>query len=86
MQPLFFSDKLIGIFGALSTVAGFVLFSGASQRWISFIQAFAGGVILMMLANSMVPEAYEHGGKLAGVFTVSGFFVSVCVVVYENFG
>jgi len=38
----------------------------------------------MMLANSMIPEAYEHGGKLAGVFTVLGFFVSVCVVVFEN--
>jgi ZIP family zinc transporter len=48
------------------------------------MQDFTGGVILMMLANSMTPEAYEHRGKLAGVFTVLGFFVSVCVVVYEN--
>ncbi|MCI4442215.1 MAG: hypothetical protein JHC39_01810 [Lentimicrobium sp.] len=75
----------ISLFCALSTVAGFSLFSGASNEWLSFIQAFAGGAILMMLANSMIPEAYEHGGKLAGVFTVLGFFVSVCVVVYENF-
>jgi len=75
----------ISLFCALSTVAGFALFSGASKEWLSFIQAFAGGAILMMLANSMIPEAYEHGGKLAGVFTVLGFFVSVCVVVYENY-
>jgi zinc transporter, ZIP family len=38
----------------------------------------------MMLANSMIPEAYEHGGKLAGVFTVMGFFVSVMMVILEN--
>ena len=74
----------IALLCALSTVAGFALFSGASKEWLSFIQAFAGGAILMMLANSMIPEAYEHGGKLAGVFTVLGFFVSVCVVVFEN--
>lgn len=76
---------LISVVCALATVAGFSVFSGATDKWLSFIQAFAGGAILMMLANSMIPEAYEHGGKLAGVFTVLGFFVSVCVVVYENF-
>jgi ZIP family zinc transporter len=32
----------------------------------------------------MMPEAYEHGGKLAGVLTVLGFFVSVVIVVLEN--
>jgi len=37
-----------------------------------------------MLANSMIPEAYEHGGKLAGVFTVIGFFLSVSMVILEN--
>lgn len=74
----------IALFCAASTVAGFSLFSGASDQWLSFIQAFAGGAILMMLANSMIPEAYENGGKLAGVFTVLGFFVSVAMVIFEN--
>jgi ZIP family zinc transporter len=31
-----------------------------------------------------VPEAFEHGGKLAGLFTVFGFAVSVLVVVMER--
>jgi zinc transporter, ZIP family len=75
----------IALFCAVATVAGFALFSGASDQWLSFIQAFAGGAILMMLANSMIPEAYEHGGKLAGVFTVLGFFLSVSMVILENF-
>lgn len=72
-------------FCALATIAGFTLFTNTSHEWLSFIHAFAGGAILMMLANSMIPEAYEHGGKLAGVFTVLGFFVSVSIVVFENF-
>jgi len=51
---------------------------------MSFIQAFAEGAILMMLANSMIPESYEHGGKLSGIFTVLGFFISVAMVILEN--
>lgn len=75
---------IIAVVCAGSTVAGFSLFSNASNLWLAFIQAFAGGAIMMMLANSMMPEAYEHGGKLAGVFTVLGFAVSVLMVVLEN--
>ena len=69
---------------AVSTIAGFSLFTQASDLWLAFILAFAGGAILMMLANSMIPEAYEHGGKLAGVFTVLGFFLSVSMIILEN--
>jgi ZIP family zinc transporter len=69
---------------AVASVAGYSLFRGVSDRWLAFVQAFAGGAILMMLANSMIPEAYEHGGKLAGVFTVLGFFVSVAMVILER--
>ncbi|MCX6245906.1 MAG: ZIP family zinc transporter [Bacteroidetes bacterium] len=75
---------VIAVVCALATLAGYSLFSGASDQWLAFIQAFAGGAILMMLANSMMPEAFEHGGKLAGVFTILGFAVSVAVVVLER--
>ena len=75
---------VIAIVCAGATVAGYSLFTGASDRWLAFIQSFAGGAILMMLANSMIPEAYEHGGKLAGVFTVLGFSMSVTIVILEN--
>ncbi len=69
---------------ALAAVAGHGLFREASPRWLAFIQAFAGGAILMMLSIAMIPEAYEHGRKLAGVFTVLGFFVSVVLVILEH--
>jgi len=74
----------IALICALASVAGYRFFSGASDEWLSFILAFAGGAILMMLSNTMIPEAYEHGKKLAGVFTVLGFAVSVLVVILEN--
>jgi ZIP family zinc transporter len=68
---------------ALSTVAGYRLLADTSTLWLAFINAFAGGAILTMLCNSMIPEAYDHGGKLAGIFTVLGFGFSVAVILFE---
>ena len=76
--------SIIAMICAAASAAGFCLFDGVSAHWMAFVQAFAGGAILMMLANSMMPEAYEHGGKLAGVFTVLGFCVSVTIVIFEH--
>jgi hypothetical protein len=36
-------------------------------------QSFAGGVILVMLTNSMILESNDYGHKLAGIFTGIGF-------------
>jgi ZIP family zinc transporter len=32
-----------------------------------------------MLADTMMPEAYEHGGKLVGVVTTLGFAVALVI-------
>jgi ZIP family zinc transporter len=32
-----------------------------------------------MLADTMMPEAYEHGGKVVGVMTTLGFVVGFVV-------
>jgi ZIP family zinc transporter len=39
---------------------GFGLLDGASDDLIGLIQAFAGGAVLTMLADTMFPEAYLH--------------------------
>ena len=43
-------------------------------------QAFAAGAMLTMLADAMIPEAYEHGGKLTGLLTVLGFIFTASPV------
>jgi ZIP family zinc transporter len=73
----------IAVICAFSSLAGFSLLGNADPSTISFIQTFAGGAILVMLTNTMIPEAYEHGGKLAGIFTVLGFAVAVSMAVLE---
>jgi ZIP family zinc transporter len=40
---------------------------------VPFIQAFAAGGLLTMLVDTMIPEAFEEGGDLAGLVTVLGF-------------
>jgi ZIP family zinc transporter len=67
---------VIAVVCAGASAAGYGLFGNLSPLWLSFVQTFAAGAILMMLANTMIPEAYEHGGKLAGVFLVLGFAAS----------
>jgi ZIP family zinc transporter len=63
----------ITLVSALSALAGYVLFGSASPRTIAFVLAFAGGAILVMLADTMMPEAFELGGKPAGLATAVGF-------------
>jgi len=40
------------------------------------IESFAAGAILAMLADSMMPEAYEEGGFLIGFLTILGFLTA----------
>ncbi len=42
----------------------------------AFAQAFAGGAVLTMLADAMMPEAFEHGGPVVGLITTLGFAVA----------
>lgn len=44
-------------------------------------QAFAAGAMLTMLADAMMPEAFEHGGLTVGLFTVLGFLAAAMLSV-----
>ena len=57
----------------LASALGFLLLDGASGNMVALIQAFAAGAVLTMLADTMIPEAYEHGGTPTGLVTVLGF-------------
>ena len=70
---------LIALVSALASLAGFAVFQDSSPNTIAFVLAFAAGAILTMLADTMMPEAYEHGGKLVGVVTTLGFAVAFTI-------
>jgi ZIP family zinc transporter len=73
----------VALVSALAALAGYALFDGASPSVIAFVLAFAGGAILTMLADTMMPEAFEHGGRLVGVFTTLGFATAFAVSALE---
>ena len=49
----------------------------------TYASAFAGGAVLMMLADSMIPESYRHGGRLVGLLTVIGFLIAGILTVLQ---
>ena len=50
---------------------------------IAFVQAFAGGAVIAMLTDSMIPEAYEKGGNLVGLVTALGFAMAFGLTLLE---
>src|SRR5918995_102856 len=67
----------------LSAGLGFAFLDGASGNAIGLIQAFAGGAVLTMLVDTMLPEAYERARKWAGLATVLGFALAYLLSTLE---
>jgi zinc transporter, ZIP family len=84
-RPLVVVELWVGValVSALAALAGYTLFDGASPSVIAFVLAFAGGAILTMLADTMMPEAFEYGGRYTGVLTTLGFATAFAVSAFE---
>jgi ZIP family zinc transporter len=63
----------VALVSAASALAGYAFFDNASPKTIALVLSFAGGAILTMLADTMMPEAFQHEGRLVGLFTTAGF-------------
>lgn len=57
----------------LSSLFGFVVFRFAPPEVVAFTMTFAGGALLTMLSDTMMPEAYKDTGGFAGLLTTLGF-------------
>jgi len=73
----------IALISGLASLAGYGLFQDASPETVGFVLTFAAGAILTMLANTMMPEAFEHGGKLVGIMVTLGFAVAFTIHVLD---
>ena len=68
---------------ALSAGVGYLVASAVQVNgYLS--EAFAGGAVLTMLANSMMPEAFKNGGRWVGVMTVLGYLVAAVLGVAQQ--
>lgn len=66
----------IAFLSSLASLAGYALFRHFSQDVIAATVAVAAGAILAMLADTMVPEAFEEEREYAGLITVFGFLIA----------
>ena len=68
---------------ALAAALGFIVVSGSSGKNGAFVQAFAAGALLTMIADEMAPEAYSRAAKAAGIATTLGFILAVLLTSLE---
>jgi ZIP family zinc transporter len=61
---------------ALATVVGYAIADAASDELQAAINGFAAGALLVMLVDSMIPEATEQAGRTTGLVTALGFAVA----------
>ncbi|MGE7368356.1 ZIP family metal transporter [Neorhizobium sp. NPDC001467] len=66
----------IAIASGLAALFGNVALAGASPDVIAATTALAAGAILAMLADTMIPEAFEETHEYAGLITVFGFLLA----------
>ncbi len=66
----------VAVASAIAAGLGFAVLGDMAAGPAAVIQAFAAGAILAMLADSMIPEAFEHGGIGVGLATVVGFSIA----------
>jgi ZIP family zinc transporter len=59
-----------------AVVLGYAALSSVSEEVLAFPLAFAGGAVLASLADTLMPEAFEHGRPLNSFATGAGFFLS----------
>ncbi len=57
----------------LATTLGYLLADSAGNGFRAAIDGFAAGALLVMLIDSMIPDAYQDAGRPAGLVTVLGF-------------
>jgi zinc transporter, ZIP family len=74
---------LVTLVCGLASLLGYAVFDSAGPGALAFVLAFAGGAILTMLADTMMPEAFEHGGKLVGLLTTLGFGLAFALTMLE---
>jgi len=73
--------SLVVLASAVAAALGFGLLGGASELLIAGIQAFAAGAILTMLADTMMPEAFDEAGRTVGLMTVFGYACGVALTI-----
>ena len=73
MPPARYANALLS---GIAALIGYAVFSRFSVEIIAATTAIAAGAILAMIADTMIPEAFESTHDFAGLITVFGFLAA----------
>jgi ZIP family zinc transporter len=68
---------LVVLVSAISAAVGYGVLDPMHGNVTAFAQAFAAGALLTMLANTLLPEAFEVEGLYTGWLVAIGFAISI---------
>jgi ZIP family zinc transporter len=74
---------LVVLASGAAAALGYGLLKGASDNTVALIEAFAGGAVLTMLVDVMIPQARKDGGLPVGLATVLGFALAYLLSTLE---
>lgn len=69
----------IALASGLSALLGYVLLRGAAPEVEAVITAVAAGAILTMIADTMIPEAFDDTHAWTGLITALGFLTAFAI-------
>lgn len=71
------------IIGAIFAAIGNVYLPPAPVELLALFEAIAGGAILALVAQVMFPHAFEEGGDVVSISTITGFMVAFLLTALD---
>ena len=72
---------VVAIISVLVSLSSYFLLHDLNITFLGVVEAFAAGAILVMISDTMMPEAYNEGGFSVGAFTLIGFLISYAILI-----
>jgi ZIP family zinc transporter len=69
----------IAVASGLAALIGYLALGGAPPEVVAVITAIAAGAILTMIADTMIPEAFENTHAWTGLITTVGFLTAFAI-------
>jgi zinc transporter, ZIP family len=69
----------VAVICTIASVVGFAVADSTGGDFVSIINGFAAGALIVMLIDSMIPEATREAGRTAGLITTLGFAVAAAL-------
>lgn len=73
----------IAVLSAIAAAVGYAVASQLSTVDGRYVQALAGGAVLTMLSDSMMPEAFKEGGRSIALLTALGFAIAALLTTFD---